>query len=551
MKQSRVSQLELELANASERIARVDALNALSRELHYQDLARAVALSESAQELAQSGEAYSRGLADSLINLSQFNIDRIEYADALDQATQALALYESLNDVEGQAVAYNRLGRINLYLGDYSVALNEHLIELAIAEKHELDKATGQALNSIGNIYSRLRQSDAAISYYERTLQIGLKTNDLDRQCRAITNMAICYVQKEDYLEAQRKSLTALELAEASSNIYVVGWCLRILGEANMHLGNYRDARKYMVSHWQHARQIGDMQQCLDAQIHLGNLEILTQNYEEAIKVLSQAVERAEQNQMLPHLYRSSELLSKGYKQIGDFAAALASFERYHQIKEKVFNLENEQKFKQLESVHQAAEAKQEAEIYRLKTIELEERVKKRTRELALSLSREAELNQLNARIIDNISHEFRTPLAIISATANMLNRYAGKLDAEVKEDYQGRIVEQVTYLDDLLDDITVVSRTNRQEIDPNYLPYSFAQLATELKEAWLSEFGNKAVLVIQYDADDHSIIMVDPILWQQIGHNLLSNSVKYGGESGDIQIRLTHRWSTNLLAVD
>lgn len=181
MKQSRLRQLELELAESTERLARVDALNALSREIHYQELDRAISLSESARELAQDGEIYQKGLADSLANLSQFNIDQAEYADALSQATQALAIYETLKDGEGRAMAHNRLGRINLDLGNYSVALNEHLVELAITEEDGLEQAKGQALNSIGNIYLQILQPDEAIDYYERSLQIGIKMDDLDR----------------------------------------------------------------------------------------------------------------------------------------------------------------------------------------------------------------------------------------------------------------------------------------------------------------------------------------------------------------------------------
>lgn len=306
-----------------------------------------------------------------------------------------------------------------------------------------------------------------------------------------------------------------------------------------MHLGRFTEAREYIVRHLEHAKRIGDMPQLVDALIHQADLEIRTKNYDGAIEVLSQATELAENNRLMPHLYRCHELSAAAYKAVGDFANALACHEQYHQIKEKVFNLENEQKFKQLESVHQISEAQQEAEIYRLKTIELEERVQERTRELAQSLSREADLNQLSARIIDNISHEFRTPLAIINATANMLQRYAEQLDTDAKHEYQERIVEQVSYLDALLDDVTFVSRTNRQEISPSYMPYSFAQLAKELKQAWSLDFGNKVESAIQFDEDDHSIIMVDPILWQQIGHNLLSNSVKYGGDDADIQIEM------------
>ena len=535
MKQSQISQIEVELADVHDRNHRVDLLNRLSRLVHYKDLPRAIALSKISHDLAQEGDFYLKGLADSLVNLSQYSIDQTEYAEALDHATYALGIYNTLDHPPGKALARNRLGRINLYLGDYSAALDEHLEELAIAEGAKLDKSITQALNSIGNIYSRIHQTDKAIKYYERCLEMSERARDLDDQCRAIVNLAICYIQKGDYAEAMLRATAGLELAEACDNVYVKSWSYRILGEAHLHLERYDEARKYLLEHLQHAEQIGDMQQRLDALIYYGELEIETGNDTHAVTILEEVVQLAEKNDIMPHLYRALSLLSRAHKNLGNAEQALASFERFHLIKEQVFNAENERKFRQLESAHRMAEAQQEAQIYRLKTIELEERVRARTLELAKSLSREAELNELNARMIDNISHEFRTPLAIISTAANMLSRYSEQLEQANKVEYHARIVSQVKYLDALLDDVTVVSRTHRAEIEPTYLPYSFSQLANELSSTWISHFAQQISLQIEYDRDDFTMISVDPILWQQIGFNLLANGVKYAGASGEV----------------
>ena len=48
--------------------------------------------------------------------------------------------------------------------------------------------------------------------------------------------------------------------------------------------------------------------------------------------------------------------------------------------------------------------------------------------ELLRTLAREKELGQLRSNFVSMVSHEFRTPLAIIQSSAEILNDYLGQL---------------------------------------------------------------------------------------------------------------------------
>ncbi|MCB0007030.1 MAG: tetratricopeptide repeat protein [Anaerolineales bacterium] len=536
-----IHHLEEELAQASERNQQVDLLNKLSQAVQYQNRERAIALSEQAQILAQEGEIYVPGIADSLINLSQYNIAQTEYVRALSQATRALALYGNLKNDAGVARAQNQLGQINSSLGNYAAALDAHLAELQIAEKSNLESVRGRALKSIGDIYARLNHPREAIAYYERSLQSAIEQDDLDQQCTAIAHKAASYVQLGQNEAALEAGLQGLQLARRCGNIYIEGVCLRILGESYLWMGRLALARQFISEHIAFAEKIGDMQLRLDGIINLGELEQHSNQPESGIAWLEEGLALADRQKMLPQQYRIHYLLAALYKVSGNFAASLEHFEHFHQIKEKVFSQENEQRFKRLESMKQAAEAKEEAESYRLRTLELEEDVQSRTHELASSLSREAELNRLNTRIINNVSHEFRTPLAIIKAAAESLRKYGSHLSEAKKVEYLERVNEQVDYLDSLLDDAIVASQTNQGNIVPEYVNFTVSRLAQHLQAAWMAEFANQATIKFQFDVADQTRIMADPLLWQQIGFNLVSNGIKYGGSPPELMIAFNH----------
>ena len=541
MSLSQINFLEQRLAQSNDRNQQVDLLNQLSQAVQYQDRNRAIALSEQAQILAQEGESYIPGIADSLINLSQYNIAQTEYVRALTQATRALALYGNLENDAGVARAQNQLGQINSSLGNYAAALDAHLTELQIAEKEELEAVRGRALKSIGDIYASLNHPHEAITYYERSLQSAIEQDDLDQQCTAIAYKAASYVQLGQNEAALEAGLRGLQLARRCANIYIEGICLRILGESYLWMGRLALARQFISEHIAFAEKIGDAQLRLDGIINLGELEQQSSQPESGIAWLEEGLTLAIRQKMLLQQYRIHHLLAALHKANGDFATALKHFEQFHQIKEKVFSQENEQRFKRLESIQQATEAQEKAESYRLRNIELEEDVQSRTHELAASLSREAELNRLNTRIINNISHEFRTPLAIIKAASDSLRKYGPHLSEHRKEDYLKRVNNQVDYLDSLLDDAIVASQTNQGNIVPEYVSFTVAQLAEHLRNAWLTEYAHQATIKFQSDPADQTQVKVDPVLWQQIGFNLLSNSIKYGGSTPELLISFNH----------
>ena len=113
-----------------------------------------------------------------------------------------------------------------------------------------------------------------------------------------------------------------------------------------------------------------------------------------ALAVLQQGVAVAAAIDAKSELSTAHLLLAEVYEQMGDAAQALAHFKQHQAFKELVAGEKAEQRLQVLQVAHDTATAKKEAEIARLRTVELralneqlEQQVATRTAELTATVA--------------------------------------------------------------------------------------------------------------------------------------------------------------------
>lgn len=146
-------------------------------------------------------------------------------------------------------------------------------------------------------------------------------------------------------------------------------------------------------------------------------------------------------------------------------------------------------------------------------------------------------IETLKTDFVSNVSHEMKTPVAIIKNYAQLLQ--AGKATEEQKEEYVKGIENAASRLSSLISNILKLNRLEHQRIVPEPEEYDVCRQLCESIFLFEDVLEEKE---IELDADLEDVAMVrgDASLLELVWNNLLSNAVKFTDRGGSIIVRQT-----------
>jgi PAS domain S-box-containing protein len=157
------------------------------------------------------------------------------------------------------------------------------------------------------------------------------------------------------------------------------------------------------------------------------------------------------------------------------------------------------------------------------------------------ALQQQIELNDLKSRFISVASHEFRTPLATIHGSVDLLSHYEARMSAEQKRLTLQKISDAVARMAHMLENVLVIGRSEAGRLQfkpqPSAVGIFCRSLAEELRQARPEAFENIQLLLDVPASDCH--FMADESLLRNIVGNLLSNAVKYSPHGGQVHLRV------------
>lgn len=163
------------------------------------------------------------------------------------------------------------------------------------------------------------------------------------------------------------------------------------------------------------------------------------------------------------------------------------------------------------------------------RTAELEEslaRERHLAAELQLALEQQRALDALKTQVINVVSHEFRTPLNIISGSLVLLREHLSSLTPEHRNTIYARVDQSILYLTELLDDAFFVNTASSNSITVETQPIVLETLVKGLLQELQSQYSNRQIVC--HFTHLAAPIMLDPKLLRQIIANILSNALKF-----------------------
>jgi signal transduction histidine kinase len=153
-------------------------------------------------------------------------------------------------------------------------------------------------------------------------------------------------------------------------------------------------------------------------------------------------------------------------------------------------------------------------------------------------------------RFFGNISHEIRTPLSLILlAVADVEARTGHVLDPRAKAGLAS-VAEAARKLVRLVDELLLLAAGQEGKLQIRPEPIDLAALMTNLVSAWLPA-ADAAGLRVTSEIPATLVARVDPVAFERVASNLVSNAVKYSPADTTVRVELAQEHGIRLSVLD
>lgn len=361
--------------------------------------------------------------AEIYIRLGDLYNQNDEYEKAHTYYHTGLELSKSSKNDKKKAELYNSIGQVCYLLTNYDQALEYYLGSLKIREEIHDKKGIANSLNTVGNIYFQLRNYDRSLEYYEKSLKIRQQLKDDIDIGKSYNNIGNIYSTLKDYQKAIDNYDAALKLYDKGgehklrASVYNnVGIIYREKGELNEALDSFKKSLKI-------ARKEGLAYNIANTSNEAARTYVQLKKYSDAEENLKTALEKAKKLNARNVIQESYQILAELYYEKKDYAKAYEHYKLYSDMKDAIYG-ELSGKIAVIQSKYISEQKEKEAEIYRLKNVEMakyikdlqkaNEIIKKKNKELTDAytkldlLARTDPLTRLSNRrdILDKIKYE-------------------------------------------------------------------------------------------------------------------------------------------------
>jgi signal transduction histidine kinase len=273
-----------------------------------------------------------------------------------------------------RAAAHSRLER-------YEEALEGFLAAQSAYEDLEDHRGVAQALNNASIIYTQRGDLETALAMRRRAAALLGDLGERRQRATVVANIGEIQQQRGEHdaaLACFREALLLLdeEGEEGTATAHVLSGLAKLL----THQGHHEEAIAHLERSLEVLERTGYEEGHAGARVDLGAALIAHGDLERAESVLQEALSRAAAHGILRYEREARRRLSQLAERQGDHARALEHYRHVAALNEKLFDEARAKQIALMEARFHLERKEREAEIYRLRYVELQQQTEERLR---------------------------------------------------------------------------------------------------------------------------------------------------------------------------
>ena len=273
--------------------------------------------------------------------------------------SKALAIDVAQGYTKNIVEDYIHLGRIYSSKGNVDKALEYMFKGLELAKKINDKNQQADCLFRIAVVYDRQEQSDKAITFCEHAIALQKEIGDSAGMAFSYHRMGLAYEGLEKYDEALKYLELSYEIRKQIGAKAQYGASLNGIGLVYMDKGEYQKALLKIYDAYKYWSEANDKEGLVIATGNLGELSMLLGDDENALKYFLQSNKLAEEIHALSFQKGSLRALAELYFKNKDYKTAYEYYDKYSNLKDKLFSDENSQRMAEMQSKYEAEQKEQ------------------------------------------------------------------------------------------------------------------------------------------------------------------------------------------------
>ena len=327
-------------------------------------------LAERALEAARS-EGHAWLVCDAFLVLGECCEALSEHSEAIAHLERALEAATAAGDIRREAQAHRLLAFIDDNLANFESAMEHHLQALSRLERLGDDRTLAQVLRTIGVSASKSKDAELGLAWYRRSLEIARRVGDDDSVGRTLNNIGLDLKNLGRLEESRAAFEEAIAVFERMGARHLQSSCYGNFAHTLDMMGRDAEAESAYARAIALSRELATVHSLANALIGRGRLYVKLGRLGEAGDALREGLALSERVGYRPDVSDALEALAKLEKARGDAAAALAYFERFHEVTRGMLLDESQRRLKGLELRVRVNHAQREAEAQRRRSEEL------------------------------------------------------------------------------------------------------------------------------------------------------------------------------------